>query len=131
MNPAKLLLVILPVLALTACATTREWSASGGNRNEGIVKLSYQYPQFQQPALSDAKAAQLAENRCNVWGFARADVIPGQVRECSETDGGDCTLWTVTREYQCSGDAKMARQADEGGGDGAVSTRLAPYRVAR
>ncbi len=124
---SKLLLSLLPIFALTACVSTKHWTAAGGNRDEGIVKLSYQYPESQPLALSDAQAEQLAENRCNVWGYAHADVIPGQVRECSETEGGSCALWTVTREYQCTRDDQMAgRGVDEN-----VSAQLTRLRAAR
>ncbi len=136
---SKNLVSLLPLLMLTGCVSTQHWTAAGGNRDAGIVKLSYQYPESQPVELSDAQAEQLADNRCNVWGYAQADVIPGQVRECGGTDGGRCSLWTVTREYQCSGDALTARQAAQqgahptakGSAEGNVSARLTPYRVAR
>jgi hypothetical protein len=125
------LLALLPVLALAACASTSHWTAAGGNRGVGIVKLSYQYPESQPLSLSEAQAGQLAANRCNVWGYSQADAIPGQVRECSDTDGGSCKLWTVTREYQCSGDGTMAHRTDENAGEGSVSAHLTPLRIAR
>jgi hypothetical protein len=124
MKLTKTLLALIPVFALTACASTQEWNAAGGDREQGIVKVSYQYSEYQRPSLSEQQAGNIAENRCNLWGYAHADFIPGQLRECSVTDGGNCTLWKVTREYQCTaGDAKMAGRGAEG--------VIAPLRLAR
>lgn len=128
---SRILISLVPILALTACASNSHWTAAGGNRDVGIVKLSYQYPESQPPSISDAQGEQLAANRCTVWGYSQADAIPGQVRECSEADGGSCSLWTVTREYQCSGDATLAHRTDENGAEGNVSARLTPLRIAR
>jgi len=90
-------------LVLSACASTQRWSPAGGNRQQGVVRLSYHYPEFRQPQVSDAQAEKLALSRCNSWGYRHADPIDGQVRQCANMDGGNCDLWTVTREYQCSG----------------------------
>ena len=97
------------VVALSACVSTRQWTATGGNREQGLVKLSYQYPDFHQPDVSDAQAQELAAHRCAAWGFKKAEPVAGLVRECSNSESGNCNLWTVTREYQCSdGDAPYA-----------------------
>ena len=34
-------------------------------------------------------------------GYKAAEEVPGQLRECSNKEGDNCDLWTVTREYQC------------------------------
>jgi len=107
MNRSIQRLILLPtilVLALSACVSTRQWTATGGSREAGLVRVSYQYPEFHQPDLSDAQAMVLAENRCEAWGYKRAEPVAGLVRECSNMDAGNCDLWTVTREFQCSAD---------------------------
>jgi hypothetical protein len=122
----------LPGLALVAlafqlggCATGRDWTVSGGNREAGLVRVSYEYPEFQEPAVSEAEAAKLALNRCEVWGFEDAKPIAGALRQCSNMDGGNCDLWRVTREFQCT------RGAAEGlAGLVGPPSRLAP-RIAR
>ena len=91
----------LMMLALTACASTHQWAPAGGDRQAGVVRLSYEYAEFQQPEMSDAEAQALALNRCNAWGYRQAEPIAGQVRQCANMDDGNCNLWTVTREYQC------------------------------
>jgi hypothetical protein len=98
-------LILIPtllVLGLSACVSTRQWTASGGNKEAGLVRVSYQYTEFHQPDVSDVQAMVLAENRCEAWGYPRAEPVAGLVRECSNAEAGHCDLWTVTREFQCS-----------------------------
>jgi hypothetical protein len=102
---------ILPVLLLTACATQPKWSPSSSNRALGVARVAYEYPKFEEPAMSDAQAAQLAGNRCATWGYSRAELIPGELRDCSVSKDGSCNLWKVTREYQCSGEGSYAQAA--------------------
>ena len=89
------------VLNLAACARSQKWASAGGNREDGVVRLSYEYAEFHQPEMSDAEAEALALNRCNAWGYREAEPIAGQLRQCANMEDGNCNLWTVTREYQC------------------------------
>jgi hypothetical protein len=100
------------VACLAACASTQHWSPAGGDRQEGVVRVSYEYPEFRQPQVSDDQAQKLALSRCNAWGFRSAEPKAGQVRQCANMDKGNCDLWTVTREFQC------------GNGDGSYAARL-------
>lgn len=90
------------LLNLVACATSPNWGVSGGDRSGGLVRVSYEYPEFQQPAVSDEQAKRIAQNRCAGWGYDDAELIAGQTRQCSNMEGANCDLWTVTREYQCT-----------------------------
>jgi hypothetical protein len=117
MNRAVALLqFLLPTMLLLAlantlggCASASGWSAAGGSRELGVVRLSYEYPEFQQPEMSESQAAALAAERCSAWGFSKAEPIEGQLRQCANVDDGNCNLWTVTREYQCTdGQARYA-----------------------
>ncbi|MEO8018394.1 MAG: YecR family lipoprotein [Pseudomonadota bacterium] len=96
------------LLNLTGCVTSRQWTLSGGDRDGGVVRVSYEYPEFHQPALSDEQAMKIATSRCNGWGYHEAEPIAGQIRQCSNMDGSNCDLWTVTREYQCTVDTSYA-----------------------
>ena len=106
----------LPLLAASAlllilggCATTgQQWGVSGGDRAQGVVRVSYEYPEFHQPAVSDAQALQIAVNRCTGWGYKDAEPIDGQLRQCSNKNGSNCDLWMVTREYQCTANSSFA-----------------------
>ncbi len=91
-------------IALAGCSTSKHWIVSGGDRQAGLVRISYEYPEFKEPTLSERQAAELAANRCDLWGFDEAEPIAGQVRQCSNMDGTNCDLWRVTREYQCTRD---------------------------
>ena len=114
-RPLNRLIAVLALLvfALSACVSSRQWTANGGNREQGLVRLSYQYPEFHQPDVNDAQALDLAAHRCAAWGYKKAEPVAGLVRECSSSEGGTCAAWTVTRQYQCSG------------GDASYASRLA------
>jgi len=113
-----LLQILLPSLmlfsltgTLAGCASTRGWAPAGGSREQGLVRLSYEYPEFHQPEMSDGQAATLALNRCNAWGYRKAEPIEGQIRQCANVDDGNCNLWTVTREFRCTdGQARYANR---------------------
>ena len=105
-------LAILPVfLVVAACASVPKWSPSSSNRELGVARVAYEYTRFEEPQMSDAEAVQLAANRCAAWGFARAEMIPGELRDCSVKDGDSCDLWKITREYRCTGDGSLPRTA--------------------
>ena len=112
-RPSSLLQILLPIFmaTLAGCAGTRQWTSAGGNRELGLVRVSYEYPEFHQPEMSDAQASALALDRCNAWGFSKAEPIEGQLRQCANKDDGNCNLWTVTREFQCAnGQARYANR---------------------
>jgi hypothetical protein len=95
--------LLIPAFSLLgACATSERWSPAGGDRETGIVKVSYEHGAEEvEPALSEAQADQMAESRCKTWGYRDAELIPGLVRSCTDEEGNRCELWKVTREYQC------------------------------
>jgi len=97
----RLLASAVLLLNLAACATSPKWGVSGGDRSGGVVRVSYDYPEFHQPAVSDDQAMKIALSRCAGWGYDKAEPLAGQTRQCSNMDGSNCDLWTVTREYQC------------------------------
>jgi YecR-like lipoprotein len=104
----RLLATAALLLSLGACATGQKWAVTGGDRSDGVVKVSYEYPEFQQPEVSDAQAMKIALGRCSGWGYETAKPIPGQTRQCSNMEGANCNLWTVTREYQCASQGAFA-----------------------
>jgi hypothetical protein len=104
----RLLSAAALLLSLTACATSQKWAVSGGDKSDGMVRISYEYPEFQQPEVSDEQALKIALVRCEGWGFQDAEPIAGQLRQCSNMEGANCNLWTVTREYQCTQSGSFA-----------------------
>jgi hypothetical protein len=105
-------LIVLPVvIALAACATSPKWSPSSSNRELGVARVAYEHSRFEAPQMSDSQAVEVATNRCAAWGYSRAEMIPGELRDCSVSKDGSCDLWKITREYRCSGEGGYARAA--------------------
>ena len=114
--PLIYLLPLVVVVGFCACTSTKEWLATGGDKESGLVRISYQYSQVHKAEVSDAQAMTLAESRCSSWGYKRAEPVAGLVRECSDMQDGACESWKVTREFQCSSGDKD--------GDASYATRL-------
>lgn len=105
----KLVLLAVAVsMNLAGCATTKQWAVSGGDKAQGLVQVSYEFPEYNEPPVSEEQAARIAQGRCEGWGYDDAQPIPGQVRQCSNMDAGNCDQWKVTREYRCTMDASFA-----------------------
>jgi hypothetical protein len=105
---ARLVLLIALTATFAGCATHKQWAVSGGEKNQGLVRVSYEYQEYREPTVNEAAAQQLAQHRCEGWGYDDAQPIAGQLRQCSNMDDGDCDLWTVTREYQCTREVAQA-----------------------
>ncbi len=103
-----LLATAAALLNLAGCATSQPWTVSGGDKGQGLVQVSYEFPEFEEPSVSEEQATRIAQNRCEGWGYNDAQPIPGQLRQCSNMDAGNCDLWKVTREYRCTRDASFA-----------------------
>jgi hypothetical protein len=89
---------------LGGCAVQEQWAATGGSRSDGTVQLSYEYGQFQEPEVDDQQGAELAAQRCAVWGYTGSDSFGGVIRRCQAFGGyGNCLNWLVTKNYQCVG----------------------------
>lgn len=117
------LALITAVACLAGCATNKQWSVSGGEKDAGVVRVSYEFPESREPVVSEQAAQELALHRCEGWGYDEAEPIPGQLRQCSNMEDGSCNLWTVTREYQCTRD--VAARAHVSGSNLAQTKLLA------
>jgi hypothetical protein len=101
--------LVLLLLAAAGCATTPDsWTATDSDRDLAIVRVSYEYAKVADPRLDAAQASELAQHRCAAWGYDRAEVIPGNLRNCTAKSEERCELWKITREYQCMDDASFA-----------------------
>ena len=118
----KILGTFIAALALaitSGCVTTKEWSATGGSRADGVVRLSYEVGAMEQAQLSESQAITMATRRCATWGYTGAEAFGGTTRQCNQPGGfGGCATWLVTKEFQCTGTG--APQAS-GGSTGVVS----------
>ncbi|MFC6350519.1 hypothetical protein H7691_12565 [Stenotrophomonas sp. CW117] len=93
------------VAIASGCATTKEWSATGGSRSDGVVRLSYTQGEFESVTVNEAQGIDLATRRCATWGYTGAEAFGGVTRQCNQPGGfAGCALWTVTKEYQCLGE---------------------------
>ncbi|HUQ10087.1 MAG TPA: YecR family lipoprotein [Steroidobacteraceae bacterium] len=116
-RPARFIPIFIAALcSIAGCASSKQWSVSGAEKAEGLVRVSYEFPEAHEPSLSENSARQLALQRCEGWGYDDAEPIAGQLRQCSNMDDGSCNLWTVTREFQCT--RGEARSVDNQGDDG-------------
>jgi hypothetical protein len=104
----RIITLLATAAVFTGCATSNQWTVTESDRNEGLVRVSVEYPEFQEPQLSEEQAMKLAESRCNGWGYDDAEPIAGQLRQCSNMDNGNCELWKVTREFQCTREVVFA-----------------------
>src|SRR5687768_2615499 len=110
MYRAAHLITLLLLTSLAGCATGKQWAVTDSDRHEGLVRVSYEFTQSQEPQLSEQQAMKLAESRCNGWGYDEAEPIAGQLRQCSSMNDGNCELWKVTREFQCTREVAFADQ---------------------
>ena len=97
-------IAVAAALMLCGCVTTKDWSATGGSRSDGVVRLSYEVAEFEKPQLSEQQAINLATQRCKTWGYSGAEAFGGVTRQCNMGGGfGGCARWVVTKEFQCMG----------------------------
>jgi hypothetical protein len=100
-------LSIALTLALCGCHTINtavSWSATGGSRADGTVRLSYEYGIMEKPKINETEAIDLATARCKVWGYSGAEAFGGLTHQCGVVDGQiDCDHTRVTKEFQCTG----------------------------
>lgn len=100
----KAIFVAIIAVLLGGCAVTKDWSATGGSRSDGVVRLSYEVSEFEQAQLNEQQGINLATQRCKTWGYTGAEAFGGVTRQCNARGGfGGCASWVVTKEYQCLG----------------------------
>lgn len=102
-------IALATLLLATGCSTVeKDWSATGGSKADGVVRLSYEINGvFEKVKVQESQAIALAEKRCSTWGYSGAEAFGGFTKVCTETQGlgGRCVVWLVTKEYQCTGSA--------------------------
>lgn len=100
----NLAVAVLMCALLGGCAVTKQWSATGGSKSDGVVRLSYELGEFEKPVLNESQGVQMATQRCKTWGYSGADAFGGTTRQCNQGGGfGGCSRWLITKEYQCTG----------------------------
>ena len=91
-------------LLISACATDKTPVPTGGSRADGTIKLSYEVGMFEKPVVDWVSANKSASQRCQAWGYEKADVFEGLITQCQAYNGyGSCVRTLVTANYQCIG----------------------------
>jgi hypothetical protein len=105
---------ILIALSISGCAVPKDWTATGGSRADGIIKLSYEYALFEVPKLNNTQGVNLASKRCKSWGYEEAEPFGGLITKCINYSSGGCNRWMVTADYQCLGNINESTQKAPG-----------------
>lgn len=99
---SRTFLGLLSILLLAACATPTTMSATGGSKADGIVEMSYEYGEFQQPVIDPEQGMISAIKRCKAWGYRKAEPFDGGISTCIIAGGfGGCSRMRQTISYQC------------------------------
>lgn len=104
MNLLRICLCLFSVLFLTACATPTPvtLSATGGSKADGVVEMSYEYREFEQPVIDPEQGMDAAVKRCKAWGYKKAEPFDGGISTCINPHGfASCALMRHTISYQC------------------------------
>jgi hypothetical protein len=104
-NVVTLAMAVLIGLSVSGCAVQKNWTATGGSRADGTIKLSYQYSLFEVPKVDNEQGIDLASERCRSWGYGSAEPFGGTVSKCTNFSSSGCNRWLVTAEYQCLDDS--------------------------
>ncbi|MCU0120863.1 YecR-like lipofamily protein [Pseudomonas sp. B2M1-30] len=91
----------LAAIALTGCATPKQWEATGGSKTDGIVQVSYELGQFESGQTSAAQGLATAENRCKTWGYKSAEITGSEKNICRTMGQYNCLQTTITQDYEC------------------------------
>ncbi len=97
------ILLVLFVVSLAGCATPKQWSAIGGSRADGTVRLAFEYGAFEKPQFEQGQGVQLATERCRAWGYTGSEAFGGARQQCTTRNQYGCVAWRVFADFQCTG----------------------------
>lgn len=76
--------LFIAMCALSACQSTPpQWSAVGGSRADGVIRLAYEQGEFNSQIPSSQQASQIATSRCKAWGYHAASPFGGKAENVS------------------------------------------------
>jgi hypothetical protein len=93
--PAALFMIAASSVTLAGCA----WDGKGGYQ---VVQVSYDYANKDQSAR-EWRAFMDALDRCHLAGYQDAQLASESPRQCKLGGEGNCSLFEVTRKYDCFG----------------------------
>ena len=91
----------LSALFLTGCAKSKQWEATGGSKNDGVVQVSYELGQFESGQTSAEQGLTVASQRCKTWGYKNAEVTGSEKNICRTMGQYNCLQTTITQDYLC------------------------------
>lgn len=98
----KKLALYTGLIILSGCATPTTMSATRGSKADGIVEMSFEYGEFQQPVIDPDQGMEAAIKRCKAWGYSKAEPFDGGINTCVLPGGfGGCFRMRTTISYQC------------------------------
>jgi hypothetical protein len=107
----KLLLLVMLAFVVTGCSSRKDFYATGGSRADGSIDMAYDFKPFETPIVDPKQAESIANSKCAVWGYNRAEPFGGQTQNCQVRDGwGNCTAGQMIVKYQCIGNITPATQ---------------------
>jgi hypothetical protein len=100
----KMFMVVIAMLGIAGCASPKEWSAMGGSRSDGVVKLGFEYyGELEKPTLQPSQGTAVARSQCVAWGYHDAEVLVGTTQQtCKQFNQYGCISYLVTVEFLCT-----------------------------
>ena len=106
-----LLVLAMVVVVGAGCAKSvyKDWMAMGGSRSDATVKLGYTWnPNNEKPETSQQQAIDLASQKCQTWGYERAEPFGSTFSKCTSMSyqpfaGVVCYQMHAEAEFQCVG----------------------------
>lgn len=105
----KMFLAAAAAMLLVGCAAPKNWSADGGSRADGTVRLAYEWGGFEVPKVDENQAIEVATQRCTAWGYTGAEAFGEGRGQCISRDAFGCASWRRVREFQCLGTPPVSK----------------------
>lgn len=99
----KRLMLLCPILLITACTVNKQMYAVGGSKADGTVEMAYDVGAFETAKVDFNDAQSKAAQKCKVWGYKTAEAFGGQRSTCLARNGfGNCMQSQVIVPFQCT-----------------------------
>lgn len=96
-------LFVTILLLLGACTqmVEKEFQITGSNRGLKIVELSYEVGKNEEAIIDRVQAIQLAQERCQMWGFQGIEPHQNEETICISSEGWQCFRSKTTIQFIC------------------------------
>ncbi len=95
--------IIVTIIFISGCAAVpQQWVATGGSKADATVQLGYQYGGWTNAVHDDQQGLDVANLRCQAWGYSGSEPFGVVTKRCVQSDGlGGCSTWRMSSNYQC------------------------------